>query len=255
MRKLLLFTITFFVALGSNAVFGYSFTEDFDKGFYWKSFPVEFDVVESNNLEEGRLEGFLSVAIQEWEDETGHDIWEQVYGGTKNVIRWTDDITGETGFSAASTLGVTIRHNVGTFFERVEIVLNRRIPELVSNRGNLLYQTILHEMGHTVGLGHTNEGGIMQASLGSFNQLYADDIEGMKAVMDESLWRQDTGYISDQAFTTVKSSGCGGVGSDAASNGAGMGYLISLAFGLLAVYLPIRVLRWKLLPLKAQHTH
>lgn len=249
MRKLLLFTVTFFVALGVNAAFGYSFTEDFEKGFYWKSFPVKFDIVESNAQEEDRLEGYLTVAIREWEDESGYDIWEQVYSGTPNIIRWTDDITGETGFPSESTLGVTIRHNVGTFFERVEIVLNRNIPDLVNNRSNLLYQTILHEMGHTVGLGHTSDGAVMYASLGRFNHLYSDDIQGMRAVIEETLWRQDTGYVSDQAFTTVQTPGCGNVGSDAASSGMAFGHILSLLFGLLVVYLPIGWIKRKLLPL------
>ncbi len=249
MKKLLLFTITFFIALGVNAAFGYSFTEDFDKGFYWKSFPVSIDISENNAAEEDRLEGYLTVAIKEWEDGTGYDIWEQVYGGTRNVIRWTDDITAETGFPSATTLGVTIRYNVGTFFERIEILLNKNIPDLVNNKSNLLYQTILHEMGHTVGLGHSDQGSVMYATLGRYNQLYNDDIEGMRAVVEETLWRQDTNYVSDDAYTTVQSPSCGGGSTSAGSTGLGFGYIISLLFGILSIYLPLNIVVRKLFPL------
>lgn len=248
MRKLLLFTITFFIALGVNAAFGYSFTEDFEKGFYWKSFPVNFDIQESDSSEEDRLEGYLTVVIKDWEDETGYDIWTQVYSGTQNVIRWTSDITGETGYPSATTLGVTVRYNVGTFFERVEILLNKSLPDLVSNKNNILHQTILHEMGHTVGLGHSDQSGIMYPTLGRYNQLYTDDIEGMKAVIEESFWRQDVGYVSDDAYTTVQSPNCGN--TSAASNGAALGYIVSLIFGILGTYLPISVIARKLFPIQ-----
>lgn len=227
--KLILFILSLMGPLfGARA---YTFTEDFIRGFYWKSFPVSIRVAESDHTEQDRLEGYLQVAMEEWQSDLSVVVWELDYGNSSgNVLRWSDNFAQETGFAEDSTLGVTIRHNRGTYFEKVEIILNRKIAELVQNKGNLLAQTITHELAHTIGLGHTNESGIMYPLIGSFNLPHQDDLEGLQAVVQETLKRQDEGYVAPGSVTSNQAFGCAGSGnSDAASLGGS--FFLSLFLG------------------------
>lgn len=249
MKKLDLLIITFLLLFASSS-FSYEFTEDFTRGFYWASLPVKIKVQESDYSEKQRLESFLELSFEAWEDATSREIWEVEYSDdTQNVIRWTDDLYGETGYPESSTLAVTIRYNYGTYISRVEIVLNKNFPGLTENTGNRLYQTILHEVGHTVGLGHTSEGAIMNPIIGSYNMLYSDDIEGMIAVIDKTIERQTTGYVSPEAATTT--GGCTPAGfSDGGSIKSSNSFLASLLAGLLIIVLPFWAISRKLLPNK-----
>lgn len=250
MKKLDLSIIIFMLFFTSSAL-SYEFTEDFSRGFYWASLPVQIKVQESDYSEKQRLEGFLELSFDTWEDSTSKEIWEVDYSNsTQNVIRWTENLYQETGYPESSTLAVTIRYNSGTYISRVEILLNKNFPGLDENVGNRLYQTVLHEVGHTVGLGHTNEGAIMNPIIGSYNMLYNDDIQGMIAVIDKTEERQSTGYVSPEA-STVNAGGCTPAGfSDGGSIKSSNNFLFSLLAGLLVIVLPFWAISRKLLPNK-----
>lgn len=234
------------------SLWAYSFTEDFARGIYWKDFPVSMRVDESDANERDRLEGFLLVAIDQWQEDQAITLWDIDYGNaSKNIIRWSSKFQAETGYPESSTLGVTVRYNRGTYFERVEIILNNKIADLVSNKGNLLAQTVAHELAHTLGLGHTEDDGLMYPIIGAFNLPHADDLEGLKAVVDETIHRQDTNYVAPGTQTSVSQNplGCGGTGSsDAASQGGN--FFFSLLLGGFPLFLAYgcRRLIGKLLP-------
>ncbi|MCK5074102.1 MAG: matrixin family metalloprotease [Bacteriovoracaceae bacterium] len=192
------FVITLLVSVGANA---YTFTEDFQMGFYWSSFPVQMGIYAHNESEASLLQEIVMESEAEWEDSTGENIWNfsdaQVSKNySNNHIRWSVNFAQETGFDPYQTIGVTIRYNRGTFFEKVVIILNSELSYLRQNYGNSLKKAILHEMGHIIALGHTDKKAIMYPYLSSTDTLQSDDVNGANAVVGETLYRQRTGYIA-----------------------------------------------------------
>ncbi len=235
--------------LGLVSTHAYDFTEDFENGIYWRSFPVTFEKYVSSTSEGSVLDSLVAQAEGEWEDAVGSDVWtipdghhvSSSYSG--NVIRWSDNFAAETGYSPTSTLAVTVRHRVGTYFSKVEIILNGENSRLRANTSNILYQTILHEMGHTIGIDHSQyTSAVMYASLQGINSLSNDDQNAVVAVVDEAIYRQSTGYVSALAAGDDSNGGnmlaCGSVALVSENNngpGSGaatviLGFMLVLLF-------------------------
>ena len=84
----------------------------------------------------------------------------------------------------------------------------------------------------------------MAANLSSLSTLQPDDIQGVNAVVDETLRRQSTGYVSPYSTTTSEKNGllpaCGTVEDVGTGSGPGNGasnFIGSLLIGLLGIVL------------------
>lgn len=205
----------------STNSYGYAFTQDFGKGYYWHAFPVSIKKFATNATDGALLESLANEAFAEWESAVGKNLWdvspvEQSSNYNGNYIRWSDNFAAETGYDPSKTLAVTIRYNQGTFFEHTVILLNGGLSYLRQNWGNTLKITLLHEIGHTLGLDHSSEQAIMAAMLGSIYTLQPDDIKGMNALVDETIRRQTSGYVSPYSSNNSQdnnklTSACGSV--------------------------------------------
>jgi hypothetical protein len=223
----------------------YTFTVDFNNGFYWASLPIGINKFVTNPADGPELAQHVANSENAWEGAVGRELWSfnsgwivtSVFSG--NYIRWSDNFGAETGYDPNQTLAITIRYTQGTHMVRTEIILNGNMANLRSNQDGLLEKTILHEMGHTLGLDHSFQPAIMGAYAGNISSLQWDDVQGANAVVDETLYRQATGYISPLATstTTEEFSTCGSVsfiGSDKDGPGSGGpgSFGLSLVLGL-----------------------
>ncbi len=236
------------IFLSQNAE-AFSFTQDFKNGIYWQSFPIKLAKFATDPNDGALLESLTNQAIVDWESVVGKNLWEpsavqssSSYSG--NYIRWSDNFGAETGYDPSKTLAITIRYNQGTYFQQTVIILNGSISYLRQNWGNSLKTTILHEVGHTIGLDHSAANAIMSANLTSLTALQPDDIQGANAVIDETLRRQATGYVSPYSTTVNEKNGlvpaCGTI--EDVGNGKGppngpLNFVGSLLIGFLGIFL------------------
>lgn len=231
LKWMLLFSLT-------TSAWAYRFTDDFANGFYWQTLPINITVSESDPSRKALIENLAQAAITEWEDSTGLSLWDYTGSGTRNIIRWSTNFAAETRMDPASVLAVAIRYTTGPYFARTEIVINGN--HAYNQNQSLLRTTLTHELGHTMGLDHSDVGeAVMAPTLQPwYNGLHVDDIQGAQAAYAEMDHRQVTRYVSPLAYeseqTEAQPLSCGTVGVVSASSpGISLNGLISLAGGIL----------------------
>ncbi len=223
------------LCLISMRAWGYNFTQDFTNGFYWASLPVKIMVIDENVSRRNSITNIAEAAISEWEQKTGLSIWDITTSGSTNILRWSTNFAAETRMDPSSVLAVAIRYTEGPYFARTEIVINGS-HWLNQNQTNLK-TTITHELGHTIGLDHSdNMLAVMAPSLQDpYRGLSFDDINGMKDAISQTDNRQVTRYVSPLAYTSESSSSqplsCGT--TSAPLQGASSNGLVSLGVGML----------------------
>jgi hypothetical protein len=200
----------------TQSAWGYRFTQDFNKetgGFYWQVLPISISIIEADQNRKKILESLSLAAIMDWEDRTGLSLWSPVESGTQNIIRWSTNFAQETRMDPSSVLAVAIRYTNGPYFAKAEIVINGNHP--LNQNESLLRTTITHELGHTMGLDHSEIGeAIMAPTLQPwYTGLHVDDVEGMLAAHTEMMARQEGNFISRFSFkeetTEPKALSCG----------------------------------------------
>ena len=226
-----------FLAVSAPA-WGYNLTQDFANGFYWASLPVKFVVIDKDSSRKELLTQLAESAIRQWENKTGYKLWELSSEGSSNIIRWSNNFEKETRMDATSVLAVAIRYTNGPYFAKSEIIINGNHSAFNSPYSSInntnLGTTIVHELGHTMGLDHSeNMLAVMAPTLQfPYNGLHQDDVTGMKDAYDQTEHRQLTRYVSPLSYTKEAQSGqalsCGTTaplqapGNNMASLGLGM---------------------------------
>ncbi len=223
------------IFLFSIPAWGYNLTPDFINGFYWAELPVRFIVSDDNPSRKAAILSLTKQAVSEWESKTRLSIWSLIESGTPNIIRWSSNFAAETKMDPNSVLAVTIRYTKGPYYARSEIVINGG-HWLNQNEENLR-TTLIHELGHTMGIDHSeNAQAIMAPSFSGVRPLHSDDLAGMADAYQQTRNRQITGYVSPLATSTVteetKPFSCGtlSVSTSMAPTASG---LVSLCAGIL----------------------
>lgn len=248
MRRIL-FLLTL---LSSLSVHAYKLTGDFLQGYYWQTLPIQMVVLASDEEEGEDLLRVVEEAKAEWEGAVGAELWDFSAGyaigssPVKSFIRWSNNFSKETGFDENTVLAIAIRYGVGPYFAKTEIILNGK-NLMMRNSEVDLKKVIIHELGHTIGLDHSNQTAIMAPSISSIETIQYDDIAGANAAYSETVKRQRTGYAMALATQSeqrqsldMKALGCGSigfVGDEGGSSGGGNNPLLSITIGLALVSL------------------
>lgn len=227
----------------SGQAFGWRLTQDFNNGFYWQSLPVSITVIDANPTRKAKLEYLSKEAIREWERGANLNLWSPINEGTANIIRWSENFQAETNMDPNSVLAVAIRYTSGAYFAKTEIVINGN--HFLNQNDVHLLTTLTHELGHTMGLDHSEDfEAIMAPTLQTtFQGISFDDRNGIKEAHKETLHRQQTGFISPLAYekeTTSEPLSCGTV---AASSATPAGTFLSLAMGILIGFVR-KIISW-----------
>jgi hypothetical protein len=223
--------------LFTSSAWAFKFTSDFTNGFYWSTLPIAIDVVEKDPARKSMLESLAQAAIDDWQTSSGLSLWNFLGTGSKNIIRWSTNFAGETRMDPQSVLAVAIRYTDGPYFARTEIVINGG-HELNQNQ-TYLRTTITHELGHTMGLDHSDVSeAVMAPTLQPwYTGLHQDDLDGMHAAYAEMDHRQIIKYVSPLAYGKEKSQSqplsCGTVGPLSSASSYSFSGLLSLASGIL----------------------
>lgn len=236
------------IFLLSSPVWAYRFTTDFSNGFYWQEVPINITVVDSDPARKAKILALSQAAIDEWQTSSGLQLWDYVGSGTKNIIRWSTNFAKETKMDPTTVLAVAIRYTDGPYFAKTEIVING--SHTFNQNDALLRTTITHELGHTMGLDHSDVGqAVMAPTLQTFyTGLHSDDVQGVQAAHAEMENRQITGFVSPLAYSNDEAGknamSCGTVGQvGAANSGVSVNGLLSLASGLLISFVR-KIMKW-----------
>lgn len=238
--------LTIFSLLTSSA-WAYRLTRDFTDGFYWQSMPISITVVDKDPIRKARIESLSLASIDEWQTRSGLGLWDYVGGGTKNIIRWSTNFAGETNMDPNSVLAVAVRYTNGPYFAKTEIIING--GHTFNQDDALLRTTLTHELGHTMGLDHSEVSrAIMAPTLQTWDpKLHSDDVAGIREAYEITEFRQVTRYVSPLAFESEgeesQALSCGTIGPATASGGVGFNGLASLAGGLLISFVR-KILKW-----------
>jgi hypothetical protein len=234
--------ILFVIALPA---WGYNLTQDFTNGFYWASLPINIIVVDTDESRKSVITSLAQTAVNEWESRTGLSLWDVTGSGSSNIIRWSTNFAAETKMDPNSILAVAIRYTDGPYFAKTEIVING--GHYLNMDRNNLRTTITHELGHTMGLDHSNVmTAVMAPTLQSpYLGLQSDDLNGIVDTHAQMEHRQITKYISPLSYSKESSSSqplsCGTVGpATAATSGNAF---ISLGLGILTGFIK-KIMNW-----------
>ncbi len=270
--------------LSSLSAWAYQPTADFLlNGAYHPQLPLEMRIVAedgSNDMKTTILHQSVRIAMERWNEAMGKTIFKltedtDLSGNfSGHLIRFAtgaaflEATKGYVGVSGVSTLAVTKRRAVNRQYKEVQIILNGSITKLAVLNSLLrdpstLITTLVHELGHTIGLGHNDinpetkepisnppEGvmaSVINPTLPVLDDEEAgmfpmdDDVRGMNEIIRETDERQKTNsYASDSDLSGCAAGTVAFLAKDGPNppgSAAGLGFFMTLVLGFLATKL------------------
>lgn len=263
MRKLLLFTLATLAM--SQTLFGYTLNSVAQNGARWRNFPVSFHLnTTDSGLADSAVIATINEDMKQWNDAVGFNVLEvgtvdhavaaagaMDVDGINAITFSTNFRTDSKGFDPQSAVAIAGQYGDGYSMTDAFVIFNAEYvawdTETAQSSSPRSYRddlpTIaLHELGHTLGLGHTTvPGAVMLATRQTklVRTLAQDDIDGAKFVTGDSSGSSQYGAGS----AASAAGGCGSIayagtgGNGNGGNGTAGGNMAIMALPMLALLL------------------
>lgn len=234
--KLVILIVSLFT-LNMNA---YRLNSVAEAGARWMNLPIQMEINTSNNdgLSSSEVTSTIEEAMDKWNTGTNKNIFQltgtnsvsssqaMALDGTSQIV-FSNNFMADTGFDPSTVVAIGGQYGNGTEMRDAFIVFNdesvtwtltgRAEPSATGYSDHLL-SIALHELGHTIGLGHSQySDAVMYGTRTALvkDNLTQDDIDG-------ALYLTSSSVTGSGSSSTRRSSG-GGCGSISNVNNTGSG--------------------------------
>ena len=241
MKKLLILALTTFTV--SQAIYAYQLNNVANNGARWRSYPVSMSVNPTNSfLADKEVSATITDAMGKWNQAVGFEALEISSIDYKTPASSTMDIDGKNmiafstnfradsnGFDPQSAVAIAGQYGDGYAMTDAFLLFNSeyvawdtddaRSTAKRSYRDHLPTIT-LHELGHVLGLGHSENSTAVMAAVRQtkiMTELTNDDVQGASYVTGSGSTETGTGEGQTYNSSSNDNSSSGGCGTIAAS--------------------------------------
>jgi len=238
--------LTTTILLFASSIYGYRLNRVAEAGARWQELPVSMTLNPTNSgLTEAETQRAINNAMTSWGTGVGQDVLEigaidknipsasGMDPDAVNAMVFSKNFMADTGFDADTTVAVGGQYGDGSLMSSAFVVFNAQKVGWGTNSTKCgtgysycddLETISLHELGHVLGLGHSEvAGAVMSASRSSKvnTTLKQDDIDGAKFLTQYSVAAggSATSENDQNANRTRSSGGCGTITTGSGNNG------------------------------------